>query len=125
LQFETPVDKKLTLVSIFLFLLFTMVMWCNSAKAQTSEPPLEEIKVEEDVSTCNRALQIFKGLQLIDWSIDPDTLNSAAIYYRKLADGRILLFRLLRKGCNGAWEDGGIKVLQGPKCVPSESTQCL
>jgi hypothetical protein len=123
MEFETPQSRAPRLI---LFVLFVAWIGCIcTANAQTSEPPQRETEDVTETSKCQSALQIFKGLQLVQLQIDPESLGAMAIYYRKLADGKIILFRLLREGCETPWRDGGVKVIPAPACVPTDTTSCL
>lgn len=91
--------------------------------------PRQSNSTEEVIETskCQAPLQEFKGMVLVSFVADPDTLAAQSIYYKKLADGKIILFRLLRDDCTSPWHDGGIKVLEAPKaaCVPTETISCI
>lgn len=125
LKFETP-DRP-----VWPLVLALLVAWLGficTAEAQTSEPPSEpagETKEVVESSPCNKILQVYMGLQLISVQIDPESLQSVAIYYRKLPDGRILLFRLIRPSCEEPWRQAGVKVLAAPVCVETDTTKCL
>lgn len=121
LNFDTP-DRP-----VWPIILALLVVWLGficTAEAQTSEEPKQTEEITE-TSKCGAPLQIFKGLQLVSLTIQPDSLQAVAIYYRKLTDGKILLFRLIRQNCEAGWQEAGVKVFPAPTCVETDSTKCL
>lgn len=123
MEFKTPEDSGWKIWLIIGALVIAYIGFIATAEA--AEEQKEE--VVEESSPCNRPLQIFKGLQLVSLQIEPESLQAVAIYYRKLEDGKILLFRLIRPSCEAGWQQAGVKVLEAPqkRCEDTDTQKCL
>lgn len=122
--------KSAVVTLTFLSIFSAFYVFARDASADVpadDAPQQKESDKVSDTSQCNGLVQEYKGLQLVSAQIDPDTLQAVLVYYKKLADGKILLFRIIRQGCKEPWVEAGVKVIEmkKPACVPSDSTQCL
>ena len=76
-----------------------------SARGETVEPPIKpEGEHVNEESKCTPLLQAFKGMQLVEVHIHPETLDAKLIYMRMLSKHQAVLFLVAREGCSGPYK---------------------